>query len=98
MPRLYTYIDENILSLVSLRAKLSAMRDDGDMSSGHVQTILHAIEPLLPCRVRIGFRTPKSIVYCEAGDKQFRVGQRAEFRPGPWPQSRAGKKCDSLWR
>jgi len=94
MAQLYVYADTYADDIAALNETLTLLEDDEIVTSSHKQTLALAIEPLLPCTVKIGVRTPLSIVYCEAGGRRFRVGQRGQFMPGSW---RANLKTKRFW-
>jgi hypothetical protein len=94
MAQLYVYVDTYADNTLALNETLSALVDDRIITSSHKQTLALAIEPLMPCSVKVGVRTPLSIVYCEAGGRRFRVGQRGQFMPGSWP---ANMKTKRFW-
>lgn len=92
MPQLYVYTDEFIDDAGALKGMADTLVDDRIVTKSHAQTLKLAIEPLLPCQVKVGVRTPLSTVYCEAGGRYFRVGQRGQFLPGKWAASMKTKK------
>ena len=94
MPRLYTYLDTPIDNAAQLQRALEELRSDEIITPTQMQTLELAIQPLLPCRVRLGVRTPLCIIYVQAGDKMFRIGQRGQFMPGAW---RAHMKTKKFW-
>lgn len=94
MPQLYVYVDDFAGAADGLELTLANLTNDEIITQSQAQTIQRALEPLLPCNVRIGVRTPMSIVYCEAADRRFRVGQRGAFIPGSW---RASMKTQRFW-
>jgi hypothetical protein len=94
MPRLYTYLDTTIDTPARLQRALDELRSDEIVTPTQMQTLNLALQPLLPCRVRLGVRTPLCIVYVQAGDRMFRVGQRGQFTPGAW---RAHMKTKNFW-
>ena len=92
MPQLYVYADEFAGDVAALQALVDPLVEDRIVTRSHAQTLKLAIEPLLPCYVKVGVRTPLSTVYCEAGGRYFRVGQRGQFLPGKWAASMKTKK------
>ena len=84
MAQLYVYADTYASDIADLNPTLADLVNDEIITRSHRQTLADAIAPLLPCSVKIGVRTPLSIVYCEAGGRRFRVGQRGQFMPGSW--------------
>ena len=94
MAQLYVYADTYADDIATLDETLSMLASDEIITSSHKQTLALAIEPLLPCSLKIGVRTPLSIVYCEAGGRRFRVGQRGQFMPGSW---RANLRTKRFW-
>lgn len=94
MAQLYVYLDAYVDDLSELTQALTDLVDDQIITRSHRQTLALAIEPLMPCQVKIGVRTPLSIVYCEAGGRRCRVGQRGQFMPGNWP---ANMKTKRFW-
>ncbi|RPI62205.1 MAG: hypothetical protein EHM48_04480 [Planctomycetaceae bacterium] len=94
MAQLYVYADTHADAMSDVDQTLTDLVRDEIITSSHKQTLALAIEPLLPCAVKIGVRTPLSIVYCEAGGRRFRVGQRGQFMPGSW---RANLRTKRFW-
>ncbi len=94
MAQLYVYADTHADAMSDVDQTLTDLVGDEIITSSHKQTLALAIEPLLPCTVKIGVRTPLSIVYCEAGGRRFRVGQRGQFMPGSW---RANLRTKRFW-
>jgi hypothetical protein len=94
MAQLYVYADTHADAMSDVDQTLIDLVRDEIITSSHKQTLALAIEPLLPCTVKIGVRTPLSIVYCEAGGRRFRVGQRGQFMPGSW---RANLRTKRFW-
>jgi hypothetical protein len=94
MAQLYVYADTHADAMSDVDQTLTDLVSDEIITSSHKQTLALAIEPLLPCAVKIGVRTPLSIVYCEAGGRRFRVGQRGQFMPGSW---RANLRTKRFW-
>ena len=94
MPQLYVYTDEFIDDAGALKEMADTLVDDRIVTKSHAQTLKLALEPLIPCNVRIGVRTPLSIIYCEAGGRRFRIGQRGQFLPGGW---KANMKTKRFW-
>ncbi len=94
MAQLYVYADIHAADMSDVDQTLIDLVRDEIITSSHKQTLALAIEPLLPCAVKIGVRTPLSIVYCEAGGRRFRVGQRGQFMPGSW---RANLRTKRFW-
>jgi hypothetical protein len=94
MAQLYVYADTYADAMSDVDQTLTDLVSDEIITSSHKQTLALAIEPLLPCTVKIGVRTPLSIVYCEAGGRRFRVGQRGQFMPGSW---RANLRTKRFW-
>jgi hypothetical protein len=94
MAQLYVYLETYADDLPSLTQALNDLVEDEIITRSHRQTLALAIEPLMPCSVKVGVRTPLSIVYCEAGGRRFRVGQRGQFMPGSWP---ANMKTKRFW-
>ena len=92
MPQLYVYADEFIDDADALKKLADALVSDRIVTKSHAQTLKLAVEPLLPCYVKVGVRTPLSTVYCEAGDRRFRIGQRGQFLPGAWAASMKTKR------
>ena len=92
MPQLYVYADDFAQDAGELQALIDPLVDDRIVTKSHAQTLKLAIEPLLPCPVKVGVRTPLSTVYCEAGGRRFRVGQRGQFLPGAWAVSMKTKR------
>jgi hypothetical protein len=94
MAQLYVYADTHAADMADLTPTLADLVNDDIITSSHKQTLALAIAPLLPCAIKIGVRTPLSIVYCEAGGRRFRVGQRGQFMPGSW---RANLRTKRFW-
>ena len=94
MAQLYVYADTHADAMSDVNQTLTDLVSDEIITSSHKQTLALAIEPLLPCSLKIGVRTPLSIVYCEAGGRRFRVGQRGQFMPGSW---RANLRTKRFW-
>lgn len=94
MAQLYCHVDLTSASAADLTEALEEMALDRIITSSQRATIRSAIEPLLPCRVKIGYRTSRNIIYCEADGRFFRVGQRGQFIPGAWP---ANMKTKRFW-
>lgn len=93
MPQLYVYADTYADSLADLQETVAMLRDD-IITGSQAATLVLALEPLLPCSIKVGVRTPLSIVYCEAAGRRFRIGQRGQFIAGSW---RAKLKSKSFW-
>lgn len=94
MAQLYTHITQWFDDAAALTEAIDYLKDDQIITASQLATLRDAISPLLPCHVKIGYRTPLSIVYCEAGGRMFRVGQRGAFMPGAW---RANMKTKRFW-
>ena len=94
MARLYTYINTYFETVEDLVPALQDLARDRTLTSSQLATLRDAISLLLPCQVKLGCRTPLSIMYCEAGGRLFRVGQRGQFIPGAW---RADMKTKRFW-
>ena len=92
MPQLYVYADEFIDNAGALKEMADTLVSDRIVTKSHAQTLNLAVEPLLPCYVKVGVRTPLSTVYCEAGGRHFRIGQRGQFLPGKWAASMKTKR------
>ena len=56
----------------------------GEITRNQARTLLAELTPLLPCNVKVGIRSPKSIIYVQAGDKRFRINQRARLIERTW--------------
>lgn len=94
MPQLYIYVDDFAGAVEMLDVMLDPLVFDRVITKSQAQTLKLALEPLIPCNVRIGVRTPLSIIYCEAGGRRFRIGQRGQFLPGGW---KANMKTKRFW-
>ena len=92
MPQLYIYVDDFAGAVEMLDVMLDPLVFDRVVTKSQAQTLKLALEPLIPCNVRIGVRTPLSIIYCEAGGRRFRIGQRGQFLPGAWAASMKTKR------
>lgn len=94
MPQMTLYESRYIETAAELDDLLALLRKEKIVTSAHAQTIAHAVTPLLPCQLKVAARTPRSIIYCDAGGRMFRVGQRGEFMPGAWS---AGRYNMAFW-
>jgi len=59
----------------------------GEITRNQARVLLAELTPMLPCSVKVGIRSPKSIIYVQAGGKRFRIGQRAQVIEGKWNAS-----------
>ena len=92
MAQLYTHISTYADDAAALEEILGGMTEDQVITSSQLATLRDAIAPLLPCQVKVGYRTPLNVIYCESGGRMFRVGQRGQFIPGAWAASMKTKR------
>ena len=67
-----------------VESEVARMQMWGEITRNQARTLLAELTPLLPCHVKVGLRSPKSIIYVQAGSKRFRIGQRAQLIDRPW--------------
>jgi hypothetical protein len=67
-----------------LEIEVARMQMWGEITRNQARVLLAELTPLLPCPVKVGIRSPKSIIYVQAGGKRFRIGQRAQLIDRPW--------------
>ena len=86
MPQLYVYTDEFIDDAGALKEMADTLVDDRIVTKSHAQTLKLAIEPLLPCQVKVGVRTPLSTAMVEVGVEAGYGGHRTQvedYNPVP---------------
>ncbi len=71
-----------------LESEVERMKMWGEITRNQARTLLAELTPLLPCNIKVGIRSPKSIIYVQAGERRFRIGQRAQVIDKSW---RVGK-------
>jgi len=67
-----------------LQNEVARMQMWGEITRNQARTLLAELTPLLPCHIKVGIRSPKSIIYVQAGGRRFRIGQRAQVINRDW--------------
>jgi hypothetical protein len=67
-----------------LESEVARMQMWGEITRNQARALLAELTPLLPCNVKVGIRSPKSVIYVQAGDRRFRIGQRAQVIDRAW--------------
>jgi hypothetical protein len=67
-----------------LESEVARMQMWGEITRNQARALLAELTPLLPCSVKVGIRSPKSVIYVQAGDRRFRIGQRAQVIDRAW--------------
>lgn len=56
----------------------------GVVTKNQGKAIVQKLTPMLPVTASLSVRTPKSMIYIQAGDIFFRIGQRGQVIDRPW--------------
>ena len=67
-----------------VESEVARMQMWGEITRNQARALLAELTPLLPCNVKVGIRSPKSIIYVQAGAHRFRINQRARVVNQPW--------------
>jgi hypothetical protein len=84
MPAYHDSFDMPKALLPWVESEVNRMQVWGEITRNQARVLLAELTPLLPCHVKVGIRSPKSIIYVQAGERRFRINQRARLVDKAW--------------
>lgn len=77
MAKLETIFEDDIPSYEHLDALLTALHSQERITASQYRNVKEPLKPLIPGRVKIEQRTPKSVTIFSAGEWRIRLSDRA---------------------